>query len=195
MADAPAGYSATQKTFHWLVAAGVLCLVPAGIIMVNLPDGDLKNRVYELHKSFGLTVLALVLARVLVRLSRGAPELEPGLPGWQRTAANASHIALYVLIVLVPLLGWAGTSACCAPVQPFGLFSLTLPIGGGMERGEAILGVHKATALLLAALVLIHIAAALHHHLVRRDRTLIRMLPGGSGEREKVGMPDHAGRA
>ncbi|MBY0299316.1 MAG: cytochrome b [Methylobacterium sp.] len=174
----PTHYSSTQKALHWVVAVLIAGLVLVAITMVNLGEGDLQNRLYELHKSFGLTVLALVLARILVRLSRGAPELEAGIPAWQRRAAHASHAALYGLILLVPLLGWAGTSACCAPVNWFGLVSLTLPISGGMPVGERILGVHKLAAFLLVFLALVHAAAALHHHLIRRDGTLRRMLPG-----------------
>ena len=177
----PAHYSPTQKALHWAIAVLIAGLVPVAITMVNLGEGDLQNRLYELHKSVGLTVLALVLARILVRLSRGAPELVAGIPAWQRRAAHASHAALYGLILLVPLLGWAGTSACCAPVSWFGLVSLTLPISGGMPVGERILGVHKLAAFLLVFLALVHAAAALHHHLIRRDGTLRRMLPARHG--------------
>jgi cytochrome b561 len=103
----------------------------------------------------------------------------PGLPSWQRAAAHGSHIALYILIVLVPVLGWAGTSACCAPVNLFWTVPLTLPVPGGMETAERIFALHKAMALTLAGIVVIHVAAALYHHLIRRDDTLRRMLPLG----------------
>lgn len=176
----PTRYSSVQKFLHWTIALLIFGLVPVAITMTNIGEGELQNRLFELHKSTGLTVLALALARILVRAARGAPALVASLPAWQRKAARASHYALYGLIVLVPVLGWAGTSACCAPVKWFGLFSLTLPISGGMPVGEAILKVHMAVASLLVLLVFIHIGAALHHHFVRRDATLRRMLPGRS---------------
>jgi cytochrome b561 len=176
----PTRYSAAQKTLHWTVALLIAVQVPIAITMANIGEGDLQNRLFELHKSLGLTVLALVLARLLVRAARGAPGLVEGLPAWQRRAAHASHAGLYALIVIVPVLGWAGTSACCAPVMWFDLASLTLPVSGGMPVGEKILAVHKLAALLLVLLVAVHVAAALHHHLIRRDGTLRRMLPGGS---------------
>ncbi|WP_279356618.1 cytochrome b [Methylobacterium indicum] len=175
-------YAPSQKALHWLVAALVCVLVPMALAMANLPDGALKNALYEWHKSFGLTVLALALARLLVRAARGAPPLVAGLPVWQRRAARASHLALYALIVLVPLLGWAGTSACCAPVMLYGTLPLTLPVSGGMPVGEAILKVHQVAAFTLVALVALHVGAALHHHVVRRDGTLRRMWLG-RGER------------
>ncbi|GJD47711.1 Cytochrome b561 [Methylobacterium crusticola] len=174
----PTAYAPSQKALHWIIAALVAGLVPVALTMANLPDGALKNQLYEWHKSFGLTVLALVAARIVVRSLRGAPPLVPGLPAWQRRAAHASHLALYALIVLVPVLGWAGTSACCAPVLMFWTLPLTLPVSGGMPVGEAILLVHKLAAFTLVTLALVHAAAALHHHLIRRDGTLRRMLPG-----------------
>ncbi|TGE02244.1 cytochrome b [Methylobacterium nonmethylotrophicum] len=175
----PRRYAPSQKVLHWIIAILIFALVPIALAMANLPDGGLKNALYEWHKSFGLTVLALALARLLVRASRGAPPLVDGLPAWQRRAARTSHLALYALIVLVPILGWAGTSACCAPVMLYFTLPLTLPISGGMPVGEAILKVHQVAAFTLVALVALHVAAALHHHLVRRDGTLRRMLPGG----------------
>ncbi|MFE1601396.1 cytochrome b [Methylobacterium sp. ID0610] len=174
----PTHYSSVQKFLHWAIALLIFGLVPVAITMTNIGEGELQNRLFELHKSVGLTVLALALARILVRAARGAPGLVEGLPAWQRTAARTSHMALYGLIVLVPVLGWAGTSACCAPVAWFGLLSVTLPISGGMPVGERILSVHVVAAFLLVAVVLVHIGAALHHHFVRRDPTLRRMLPG-----------------
>ncbi|KQT19806.1 cytochrome B [Methylobacterium sp. Leaf399] len=172
----PATYSTSQKALHWGIALLILVQVPLALAMTNVGEGALQNQLYEWHKSFGLVALALVAARVLVRLSRGAPGAEAGLPTWQRRAAGVSHAALYGLIVLVPLLGWAGTSACCAPVNLFWSVPLTLPISGGMPVGERILGVHTVAAFALVALVALHTAAALHHHLVRRDGTLRRML-------------------
>lgn len=175
---APAAYSPAQKALHWAVAVLTVCLIAAGLLMTSLGDGDLKNRIYELHKSFGLLVLAMMLPRIVVRALRGGPPPESDMPGWQKSAARTSHALLYLLAVVVPTLGWAGTSACCAPLDWFGVLPVTLPIGGGMETGSKILGVHRVLALTLAALAALHASAALHHHLVRRDGTLRRMLPG-----------------
>ena len=173
---APHAYSPAQKLLHWLIAVLIVIQVPLAVAMTNVGEGPLQNQLYEWHKSFGLVALALVLARVLVRLSRGAPAVEAGLPAWQKRAANLSHAALYGLIVLVPVLGWAGTSACCAPVKLFWSFPLTLPISGGMPVGERILGAHTLAAFALVAVIALHAAAAMHHHLIRRDGTLRRML-------------------
>jgi cytochrome b561 len=176
-------YTPAQKALHWTMAAIIVLMVPAGISMANiLPEGTpLTNTVYELHKSFGLIILTLALIRIAVRWRNGAPSLVPGLPAWQRAAARISHYALYLLIVLVPIAGWTATSMCCAPVKIFWTIPVTLPlpIEGGMEASKPYFLVHYALAFTLTAIVLIHVGAALHHHFVRRDRTLRRMWPGG----------------
>lgn len=180
-AGRPGGYTGSQKFLHWFVALIILTMIPAGLLMANvLPNGPFKNAIYELHKTFGIIAFFAAVARIGLRWVRGAPPLEAGVPAWQRAAAKGSHIALYVLIVAVPLTGWAGTSACCAPVNLFWTYPLTLPISGGMETGKQILGLHEIFALTLAGVVMVHIAAAIHHHVVKRDGTLRRMLPGRS---------------
>lgn len=175
----PDTYSGSQKALHWAVAALIVVTVPIGLSIVHvLSPGPATDFLYEAHKSIGLTILSLAVLRIVVRWRRGAPPLVPGLPRWQSAAAHGSHYALYLLIVLVPLTGWAATSACCAPVNLFWTWPVTLPVGGGMEAAEPIFQVHNALALTLTAIAMIHVAAALHHHFVRRDRTLLRMLPG-----------------
>ncbi|HSH38885.1 MAG TPA: cytochrome b/b6 domain-containing protein, partial [Chthoniobacterales bacterium] len=104
----------------------LLIMIPAGLTMTRLGEGETTNRLYELHKSFGLIIFGLAVVRVVLRWIRGAPPVEPDVPAWQRSAAYASHYALYGLIILVPLTGWAATSACCAPVNLFWTVPLTL---------------------------------------------------------------------
>lgn len=171
-------YTPAQKALHWIIALLVIAVqVPVGLLIAKvLGEGPLTNALYEVHKSFGLVIFTLALVRIGVRLVRGAPPVVPGIPEWQRAAAHISHYALYALLVLVPLAGWAATSACCAPVNLFWTIPLTLPIGGGMEAAKPIFAVHNTLAILLTALVLVHAGAALHHHFIRRDPTLLRML-------------------
>jgi len=180
-------YSGAQQALHWTIAVIVFVMVPVGISMANiLPDGPVKNTFYELHKSFGIIVFALALIRICVRLWRGAPPLVPGLPEWQRAAAHISHYGLYVLIVAVPLAGWVATSSCCAPVNVFWTVPVTLPVSGEENFAKAVFRVHYALAFTLTGLVLVHAGAALHHHFVRKDATLMRMLPArASAGRER----------
>jgi cytochrome b561 len=198
MDKAPDGYSSLQKALHWTIAALIAVTVPIGISIAEiLKPGPVTDVLYEVHKSLGLTIFSLAVIRVAVRWRRGAPPLVPGLPGWQRAAAYSSHYALYLLIVLVPLTGWAATSACCAPVNLYWTLPVTLPISGGMEAAEPIFVVHRALALTLTGIVLVHVGAALHHHFVRRDPTLVRMLPGTRAARDgqHIRMADPARRS
>ncbi len=193
---APSDYSGAQKALHWMIAVLVLAMVAMGLAMTAAGPGQLKNNLYETHKSIGVVVLILMVPRIVLRLRRGAPPPVPGLAPWQRAAARASHVALYALLVAVPVLGWAGVSACCPPVNLFWTVPVTLPIGGGFETAKPILAVHDILALALAGLVALHVAAALHHHIGRKDETLRRMLPAsGLRQGEKIGVPHGAGGA
>jgi cytochrome b561 len=177
-------YSTSQILIHWLTALFILSLFPMGLVMTRLGPGPTTNLLYELHKSFGLIVLCLALLRVAIRLLRGAPPVVDNIPRWQKAAAHASHLALYLLIFLVPLSGLAATSACCAPVNLFWTIPFTLPVEGGMEVARRIFLAHNILSASLAAILLVHAGAALHHHYALRDETLRRMLPGGRTRRE-----------
>jgi cytochrome b561 len=179
MTDAPKAYSLAQKWLHWSMAAIILLImIPAGLTMTRLGEGETTNTLYELHKSFGLIVFTLAVVRAAIRLSRGAPPIEPGVPAWQRFAARVSHYALYMLIFLVPLTGWAATSACCPPVNLFWTVPLTLPVPNDEDLAKTIFRFHYGFVYTLMAIVAVHVAGALQHHFIRRDRTLVRMLPG-----------------
>jgi cytochrome b561 len=198
MNGATTAYTPLQKALHWTIAALIVVTIPIGVSIANLlKPGPITNVLYEVHKSIGLTIFSLAVFRVAVRLRRGAPPLVTGLPAWQRAAAYGSHYALYLLIVLVPLAGWAATSACCAPVNLFWTVPVTLPISGGMDAAKPIFQVHNALALTMTALVLVHAGAALHHHFIRRDPTLARMLPGAGTRQEgqEVRVADPARRS
>lgn len=170
-------YAGIQILIHWLAAFLVIGMIATGFVMTNRGPGPVTNALYEIHKSIGLVLVGLIVARLLARAVYGAPEPVP-MPGWQRLAAGISHGALYVLLILVPLSGWAATSSCCPPVNLFWTIDMTLPIGRDMARAQWIFAIHEVLAYLLAAVVLIHAAAALKHHYGDRDPTLRRMLPG-----------------
>lgn len=174
----PDGYSGIQKVLHWLMALLVVVMLVVGLSLPRLTPGPLANVLYEVHKSVGMLVLALALLRLAIRLRRGAPPLDPGLPGWQRLAAGASHAALYLLLIAMPLAGWTATSACCRPVAFLWTLPATLPVPAGDAVAKPLFALHLALGLALIALLALHVAAALHHHFVRRDDTLRRMLPG-----------------
>ncbi|WP_210493896.1 cytochrome b [Microvirga antarctica] len=178
MSVSPTPYSAPSRLLHWTMAILIILItIPIGLLMGNLPDGGAKNSLYELHKSFGMTVFVLAILRVGVRAFEGFRPLPSALPAWQLAAARATHLALYGLIVLVPILGFIGTSMCCAPVNYFWTVPIPLAFSGSLERAEMVLDWHKAAVFVLAAVLGLHLAAALFHRLVLRDGVFERMWP------------------
>ena len=165
-----------SQSLHWLIVLLILALAAIGLTMGELPNGPGKIRIYALHKSLGITVLALVIARIAWRLYAGAPRPLPG-PVWQRRLASLTHLALYALLLVMPLSGWVLNSAAGFPLQWFGL--VKLPSLAGRDEGlhELAEEIHENAFWLLALLVVLHAAAALYHHLFVGDDTLRRMLP------------------
>jgi cytochrome b561 len=173
------GYSPAARAFHWLTAALVLTMVPIGITMANLELGPaVEDPMYHLHRSIGALVLTITVARLIYRLRNPAPPLPAEIPELQQFAARATHWALYVLLIVQPILGWIATSAYRAPILFFWLFDLPPIWREDRPFSEAIFSVHKSLGIFIAVLILVHIAAALHHHFIRRDRVLERMVSG-----------------
>lgn len=159
---------------HW---AGALCVALAVALVFGRDWVDTRAAARALlgwHREIGLVVLLLTLWR-LSRIARHK-DAEPGLVGM---LAKGSHFAFYALLVAVPLLGWAQTSAAGRPVT---LPGLTLPALLAKDRGlaESLEDWHEDIAWVLFGLVALHVAAALWHHFVRRDGVLKSMLPGGA---------------
>ncbi|MCA1941436.1 MAG: cytochrome b [Caenispirillum bisanense] len=173
-----ASYGATAKAFHWLTVLGIVVVVPLGIAMLNVGPGPTQNSLFDLHRSVGFVIFVLAAGRLLWRLFHPPPPLPADLPGWQRGAALATHWMLYALLFAVPVLGWLGSSYFGAAVSVFGLFTLPVPVAQDRAMAETVLAFHVWGVIALGALVALHAGAALHHHFVRRDDVLTRMLPG-----------------
>lgn len=177
---APARYGFTARLLHWVIAAFVVCMIPLGLYMVA--RGETTNfdavtgSLYSLHKLLGFLVLWLIVLRVLVRLRRGAPPPVATLTPFERMASHAVHAALYLLLLVVPLLGWAGISAYPA-LNVFELFDLPAILSPDEGLAKRILGLHGLLAQLLGLLAALHIAAALRHRFIKRDGVMRRMWP------------------
>jgi cytochrome b561 len=180
MALAVNRYSPVARALHWLTALVVLLMIPIGVIMAdrgerNLWDGT-TNALYSTHKLLGFILLWLVIARIGYRLIKGAPPPEPGLTAFQRKASAVVHGLLYVLLIGLPLGGWIGVSLFPA-LGIFDLFSLPALTAPDQAAAKQIFAMHKIAGMTMAALILLHIAAALYHHFVRKDGVLLRMMP------------------
>lgn len=176
--NTPERWGAISQGLHWLTVLLIIAIASIGLTMGELPAGITKIRVYALHKSLGLTLLALVLVRIAWRTYAGAPPPVPGMPRWQARVADISHWSLYALMLFMPLTGWWLNSTAGYPLQWFGLVDLPAIAATNEARHELGESLHEAGFWVLATLVAVHAGAALWHHFVQRDATLMRMLPG-----------------
>ncbi len=170
----PLRYSAVAIALHWLLAAALAASFCVGLFMSELATSPLKLRLYNWHKWAGITILVLSGLRLAWRLTHRPPP-DVATPGWQRSAAQFTHRALYGLFFAVPLAGWAYSSAAGFPVVPFGVLPLPDFVPADKLLAEALKPWHRNLAYALAGLVLVHAAAAIKHHFVDRDGLLGRM--------------------
>ena len=175
------GYPASSKWLHWAVAACVLSIIPVGIAMNWVSEGPTQDTLYNLHKSLGVLILLLMILRLVNRLMVGAPAPDPDLARWQKAASSAVHGLLYVLLFAMSIAGYLANSAYGAKTPFFGLFELPMIIGKNEALSEKLFALHRYTGWFVAILVLMHIGAALQHHVIHRDNVLRRMLPRALG--------------
>ena len=175
MPPSPDAYGAVARFLHWALFALILVQVPGGLLIDAFPRAsEARVLVLSTHTSLGIAALLLVLARIARRLAtRG---IEPEGPRWQRRLAGAAHVALYVLMVAVPIVGYLLADARGRGI-PF--FGLDAPEWLPTDRALAgtLEDVHETLSWALVAVVAVHVVAALWHHFVLRDGTLRRMLP------------------
>lgn len=171
-------YSSPAIVLHWLSAILVIGMIGWGIWMADLPKGAERSWAFGVHKSFGLLAIVLIAVRIAWRASHRPPD-NPALAGTERKLAAAAHHLLYVLLVLVPAAGLTSVSFTKYPLKFFGI-----PIPKPGYPDEALnaffSNTHSVLAWTLAAVIAVHVAAAIRHGL-RHDGTLQRMLPGTSG--------------
>lgn len=170
-------FGAVTKSFHWVMALLVISVFSIGWYMDFLPLGMEKLEWMSRHKSLGVTVLALVILRVVWRMSEPTPE-ELGKWRIERLAAKVGHLALYLLMFAMPLTGWTMSSAANYPVSVFGLFTLPNLVAPNQQLFETLRTVHWLLSWAIAGMVVVHVLAAFKHHFWDRDATLRRMLPG-----------------
>ncbi|MGZ5265825.1 MAG: cytochrome b [Caldimonas sp.] len=173
------GYDAVAATFHWVLAVAIAVAFVVGLVMADLPLSPARLRLFNWHKWIGMAVLALSAARLAWRSAgHRPPPLPSGTPSWQADVYHGTHVAFYLLFFVVPLLGWCYTSAVGAPVVWFGWLRLPDLVPVDKPFGEEVLKpLHSAAAYALAAIVAVHVAAAMKHQFVDRDDLLARMWP------------------
>jgi cytochrome b561 len=177
-AAAPPAYTITARILHWLTAGLVLSTIPLGLVIANDWGGPLQDRLYDLHRSIGALIIPIILVRAVYRFGHPPAPLPDDIPPFQQLAAKATHWALYALLIVQPFVGWIGTSAYRAPIVVFGLFELPPIWPEDRAFSDRVLFLHSLIGLAIAGLLAAHIGAALHHHFVRKDGILRRMITG-----------------
>ena len=169
-------FTPLQRTLHWVMAVCILAMLFIGVGMVSTVASEYLTLV-NIHKPLGILILILALIRLVVRLRYGAPPLPLDLPEPMKLAAYLSHYALYALMIAMPLIGWAMLSAAAYPVVLFGNVWLPsiLPLSDSLHT--LLWNAHFYLAFLFFALILMHLAAALFHALIRRDGVFDAMGP------------------
>lgn len=167
-------YNGVARALHWAMALLIILALVLGIGHDALPK---DWAVIPIHKSIGLTVLALTLVRIVWRLAHPAPRLTMPMPRWESGVAHATHALFYIFMIVLPLSGWIMTSAGTRPLNWFFLFDVPkLPV----TKGDMIVDLagegHEVMGFIWAALILLHIGAALRHHVLLKDNVMRRML-------------------
>lgn len=171
-------YDMTTIVLHWAIAILIVTLLGTGWYMVGVPKlTPARGFWYNLHKSLGIVTAALIVALIVWRMFRDAPPLPAAMPGWERRAAHVNHLAFYLLMVLSTAAGYLTSS-----FSRFGpkVFGIALPHWGwdDVARRTQYASAHRVITWIFAIFIVVHVAAALKHLIVDRDRIVERMLPG-----------------
>ena len=181
-------YSLAARWFHWLTALLIFALIPLGWMFAEfktMKDNDAVFRApfagspaayASVHKTLGLVVLAIVVARLVYRVSHRPPPLPGRLPALEKGLAHATHWLLYLTLLVMPISGYVMSSSSNKPISIFGLFDFPkLPIP--RAQGEIAMGIHLYGQFVIYALVVFHLAGVAISLFLRRDDVLGRMLP------------------
>ena len=171
-------YSAPAIALHWLVAALILANLALGLYTVDMPLSPAKLRNFSYHKWIGVTVFLLAAARLLWRLGHRPPELPLAMPPWEKRAAQLTHALLYFLFFAAPLTGWLFSSAAGFQTVYLGVLPIPDLLSKDKALADALKLAHRSINYTMAAVIVLHAAAALKHHFVDKDDVLRRMLPG-----------------
>lgn len=170
-------YTATSRWLHWLTAALVFVVIPVGIwIRFFEPANEaFKLRLYNIHESLGVIVFVLVLVRLWNRYRHPPPPLPANTPAAIQLAARVNHVGLYVLLVLMPVIGFLATNAWGFPLSVFGVLPLPSPVGKDEDLAKLLSLLHLCGAITIVLLIGAHLMGVIYHTFIRRDGLLKRM--------------------
>jgi cytochrome b561 len=180
-----AKHSRPTIILHWGTVFAVVVMVAAIYLRELTEDKGIRQVLLEIHRQLGLLILVGVALRLWVRYWIGLADHSSKLPALMRWAATATHVVLYGMLIALPLLGWAATSAHGIDLKFLGVIQLPGLTGSDTDVAEQLDDYHKWVAYVLGGLIVLHASAALWHHFVRRDGVLTSMLPGRKPARRR----------
>jgi cytochrome b561 len=171
-------YTPAAKGLHWLTVLLLTVQFTTAYLLPHIGRNTPPSDVIDLHLSLGVVIMAVMAARLVSRLlSPPVAEAADARPA-ERLLAKLTHALFYLILLIGPVLGWASASAHRLPVSLFGLIPLPALAAPGAGWANAAGDIHGTAMWVLLGLIGLHVAGALYHHLLRRDGTLLRMLPG-----------------
>ncbi len=171
-------YDRVQRAFHWVMAAIIFTAIALGISISYLDRSNpLKGSLLLVHKSLGLTVLILVIARVAYRLIVGKPPYQQPLPRFNRIGSTAAHLLLYGLMIFMPVSGYVFTGAGGHPLPFFGLFDWPNVVPKDKALSQFAGAFHYWGAWIICSVLIVHVLAVAWHSWIKKDEVLARMLP------------------
>ncbi len=183
--EAARRYTGVAIALHWVIALGILGMIAGGWYMGDMADGPQKTALYQLHKSIGITILLLTIARILWRIMNPPPPEPESMKSWEKTASGLAHFGFYALMILMPLTGWLYVSTAYdfdIPTVLYGVVSWPdLPFVGHLKNetaNSAIENVHSKLAWVAIGLLVLHVAGAIKHEFGPEEGVLKRMAPG-----------------
>lgn len=173
------GHPTLTKAIHWATVAAIVIAVAVMFVRDATEDRELRQFLLSMHRQLGLLVLLAAGVRIAIRLRRGLADHAPGMAVFMRWAAKAAHVLMYGVLIALPLLGWALTSAHGISLTFLGSVPLPKLVEADSDLADTLTDYHVWLAWGLLALVVMHVLAAAWHHFIRRDTVLQAMLPKG----------------
>jgi len=170
-------YTGIAKLFHWLILALLVVQFAIAWTMPDIGRDSVPTGLIGWHLSVGAAILAVMIVRLAWRLTHPAPPAPADLAPALATLSRVTHYLLYSVLIVLPILGWANASARGWAVKLFGVVPLPALMAKGSALGHSLGDVHATLATVLLAIVALHVAGALYHAVVLKDRTVQRMLP------------------
>jgi cytochrome b561 len=173
----PPRYVSSARWLHWLTAVLVFVVIVIGVWIVYFEPTDepFKFRLYNIHESLGVIVFVLAVTRLLTRWRNPPPPLPADTPAVVRLGAHATHVALYVLLLLMPVIGFLATNAWGFPLTVFDVLPLPAPIGKDEDLAKVLSLLHWCGAIAIGLLIAGHLMGVVYHTFIRRDGLLKRM--------------------